>query len=75
MKEIYYTTYEVAEMLKISYETALELMKNPNSGGVKVGRQYRISKTKLEDFLYKKEPKKQKFRTRPIYVIEDRRGR
>lgn len=75
MKEIYYTTYEVAEMLKISYETSLELMKNPNSGGVKVGRQYRISKTKLEDFLYKKEPKKQKFRTRPIYVIEDRRGR
>lgn len=48
------TPHDVADILKVSYETALEFIKYSGIDYVKVGRQYRISKDKLAAFLQKK---------------------
>lgn len=47
----YYTAHDVAEMLQISYEQALRLMKYSNLKTVKIGRQYRVSEKALVAFL------------------------
>ena len=44
------TVYEVAEILKVSYETALVYVKQ-NNLSIKVGRQYRVSKDLLSKHL------------------------
>ena len=49
----YLTAHDVAEMLKISYEQALRLMKYTDLKTVKIGRQYRVSEKALTDFLEK----------------------
>jgi len=46
------TIYEVAEILRVSYETALMYVKQHNLA-VKVGRQYRVPKDKLAAHLSK----------------------
>ena len=46
-----YTPREIAEVLKISYENALSLIKSGDIDSVKVGRQYRVEKSKLLAFL------------------------
>lgn len=46
-----YTPREVAEVLKISYENALSLIKSGDIESIKVGRQYRVEKSKLLAFL------------------------
>lgn len=48
------TPHDVADILKVSYETALEFIKYSGIDYVKVGRQYRVSKDKLAAFLQKK---------------------
>lgn len=40
------TIYEVAEILRVSYETALMYVKQHNLA-IKIGRQYRVPKDKL----------------------------
>ena len=49
------TIYEVAEILKVSYETALMYVKQ-NNLAIKVGRQYRVSQEKLARHLSQQPP-------------------
>ena len=72
MTDRYLTPAEVADMLRISYDKALELMKYSDMGTVKVGRQYRVLESKFNAFLYPPKQVKQKLRTRPIYQIVER---
>ena len=58
------TVHEVAEILKVSYETALLYVKQ-NHLAIKVGRQYRISKELLTKHLVKQP-------TDPIKLIRGR---
>ena len=48
----YLTTREVAEILKVSYDKALELMHSYELGAVKIGRQYRVTEKKLHEYLH-----------------------
>jgi excisionase family DNA binding protein len=48
------TTKEVAAILKVSYDSALEFIKHSGIDYIKVGRQYRVSEEKLKAFLMKK---------------------
>ena len=73
MKDRYLTVTEVAEMLRISYDKALELMKYSGMESVKVGRQYRVLESKLNAYLYPPKTVKQKLRTRPVYQIIERK--
>ena len=49
----YLTPQEVADLLKISYENALNFIKHSGIKFVKVGRQYRVEKSTLINFLQK----------------------
>ena len=49
------TIYEVAEILRVSYETALIFSKQ-NNLVIKVGRQYRVPKDKLAKHLSQHPP-------------------
>jgi len=51
MKDRYLSVSEVAEMLKVSYDTALNFIKH-NVEYVNIGRQYRVSERKLNEVLY-----------------------
>lgn len=73
MQDRYLTVTEVAEMLRISYDKALELMKYSGVESVKIGRQYRVLESKLNAFLYPPKQVKQKLRTRPVYQIIERK--
>ena len=48
------TPKDIAEILQISYETALAFVKYSGIEYIKVGRQYRVSEAKLAAFLSKK---------------------
>ena len=48
------TPREVAELLKISYETSLAFIKYSGLDYLKVGNQYRVSAEKLRAFLNRK---------------------
>ena len=48
------TPKEVAERLKISYDSALAFIKYSGIDYIRVGRQYRVSEDKLNVFLGKK---------------------
>lgn len=71
MKDRYLTVREVAEMLKISYDTALNFVKYKVES-VNVGRQYRVLESKLNEVLYPPKAVKQKLKGRPIYQIIER---
>ena len=45
------TAKEVAAILKISYDNALEFIKHSSIDYIKVGRQYRVSEEKLTAYL------------------------
>ncbi|MBQ3178946.1 MAG: helix-turn-helix domain-containing protein [Clostridia bacterium] len=45
------TPQEVAEILQVSYETALQFIKYSGIDFLKLGRQYRVEKQKLFTFL------------------------
>ena len=48
------TPIEVAQVLQVSYETALAFIRYSGIDFVKVGRQYRVSEEKLSAFLNKR---------------------
>lgn len=73
MADRYMTPSEVAEMLKISYDKALELIKYSGVEYVQVGRQYRVLESKLNAVLYPKKTQKQQLRRRPVYQIIERK--
>ena len=71
--DIYLTVHEIADMLKISYDKALDFIKTSGIEYVKVGRQYRVLESKLNAYLYPQKPVKQKLSKRPIYQIIERK--
>ncbi len=48
------TPNDVAEILCISYETALAFIKYSGVDYIRVGKQYRVSESKLKAFLERK---------------------
>ncbi len=48
------TPNDVAEILGVSYETALAFIKYSGIDYFRIGRQYRVSESKLKAFLEKK---------------------
>ena len=72
MQDRYLTVTEVAEMLKVSYDTALQFVKY-NVEHISVGRQYRVLESKLNAVLYPPKIKRQKLSNRPIYQIVERK--
>ena len=72
MKDRYLTVSEVAEMLKVSYDTALNFVKDKVEY-VTVGRQYRVLENKLNEVLYPSKSVKKKLNKRPVYQIVERR--
>lgn len=48
------TPIDVAEILGVSYETALSFIKYSGIDYVRIGRQYRVSESKLKAFTEKK---------------------
>lgn len=71
MKSKYLTVTEVAEMLKVSYDTALNFVKTKTKYTV-IGRQYRVLENRLNEALYPSKSVKQKLSKRPVYTIEER---
>lgn len=72
MQDRYLTVTEVAEMLKVSYDTALHFVKY-NVEHISVGRQYRVLESKLNAVLYPPKAVRQKLSNRPIYQIVERK--
>lgn len=72
MKDKYLTATEIAEMLRISYDKALEFIKTSGVEYVQIGRQYRVLESKLNQVLYPPKAVKQKIGYRPIYQILER---
>lgn len=50
-KEIYYSIYEVAGLLKVAYLTVYRWIRKGKLTAVKAGKQYRINKKDLDIFL------------------------
>ena len=73
MIDTYFTVGEIAEMLKISYDKALEFIKYSGVEYVQIGRQYRVLESKLNAFLYPQKTERQPLRRRPIYQIIERK--
>ena len=68
---LFYTPADIADMLKVSYDTALAWIKASGVEYFMVGKQYRVTKASFEKmFSAPREPAKQKLRTRPVYVIQ-----
>ena len=45
------TPYDIAEYLQVSYETALEFIKQGGIPYIKVGRQYRVSEKAFKAYI------------------------
>lgn len=73
MKDTYLTVKEIAELLKISYDSALDVVKYSGVEYVQIGRQYRVLESKLHALLNPPQPKKKPLRSRPIYQIVERK--
>ena len=73
MKDKYLTVTEVAEMLRVSYDKALDFIKHSGVEYVRIGRQYRVLESKLQAFLYPPKQVKQTLRRRPVYQIIERK--
>ena len=73
MKDSYLTVKEIAELLKISYDSALDVVKYSGVEYVQIGRQYRVLESKLHALLNPPQPKKKPLRSRPIYQIVERK--
>ena len=48
------TPQQVADILQVSYETALAFIRYSGIDYIRIGRQYRVSRDKLEMFLKQK---------------------
>lgn len=48
---LFYTVQEIAEILKVSYEKALDVIKYSGVPYIKVGRQYRVSQRSFNKFF------------------------
>ncbi len=57
MKETFYTTNEVAKMLKVTYLTVYRWIQDGKLTAYKAGKQYRIKKKDLDRFIKKSDRK------------------
>jgi excisionase family DNA binding protein len=57
-EEKYYTIEEVAKMLKVVYLTVYRWIQDDKLKAHKAGKQYRIEKTDLKEFMQMKKPRK-----------------
>lgn len=73
MQDTYLSVQEVAGMLKISYDKALDFIKYSGVEYVQIGRQYRVQESRLQEFLYPPKQVKQTLRRRPVYQIIERK--
>ena len=73
MKDRYLTVTEVAEMLRISYDKALNYIKTSGVAYVQVGRQYRVLESKLNEVLYPPMVVKHKLKGRPLRLQKERK--
>lgn len=48
------TPQQIADILQVSYDTALAFVRYSGIDYIKIGRQYRVSSDKLESFLMQK---------------------
>lgn len=51
VKSNFYTTSEIAEMLKLNVMTVYRYIKSGKLSAHKIGKEYRVSKVELEKFL------------------------
>ena len=51
VKSKYYTVNEVADLLKLHWQTVLDLIKKGELSAIKLGKSYRIDEKALEVFL------------------------
>ena len=70
MKDTYLTVREIAELLKISYDSALEVVKYSGVEYVQVGRQYRVLESTLYKFLNPKQAKNNSKQRNTFQIIE-----
>ncbi len=56
----YYTVQEVADLLKLHWQSVLTYIKNGELEALKLGKGYRISQIALETFISKRTTKKTK---------------
>lgn len=56
----YYTVQEVADLLKLHWQSVLTYIKNGELEAVKLGKGYRISQQALDSFIAKRTTKKAK---------------
>lgn len=54
MSDTFLTPKEVAKILKISYEKALQFIKYSGIPYIQIGRQYRVAEETLQSFLLQK---------------------
>ena len=73
MNDNYLTVTDISTKLKVSYDTALEFVKHSGVESVKIGRQYRVLESKLNEFLYPTKVVKKRISHRPIYQIIERK--
>ena len=73
MQDTYLTVQEVAEMLKISYDKALDFIKYSGVEYVQIGRQYRVQESRLQAFLYPPKQVKQTLIRLTVYQIIERK--
>ena len=73
MQDTYLTVQEVAEILKISYDKALDFIKYSGVEYIQIGRQYRVLESKLHAFLNPPQAVRQTIRSRPVYQILERK--
>ena len=73
MQDNYLTIEDIATKFKVSYDTALGFVKHSGVESVKLGRQYRVLESKLDEFLYPTQTEKKKLLHRPIYQIIERK--
>ena len=70
MNDRYLTVREIAELLKISYDSALEVVKYSGVEYVQVGRQYRVLESTLYKFLNPKQAKNNSKQRNTFQIIE-----
>lgn len=58
--EQYYTIEEVAKLLKVAYLTVYRWIQSGKLTAYKAGKQYRIEKTDLKEFMQIQKPRKTK---------------
>jgi excisionase family DNA binding protein len=47
----FYTTEEVAEMLRLNVQTVRNLLLEKRIGGIKIGKEWRVSEEDLTEFI------------------------